>query len=92
VEVTALIQRAHKLAASGDIAAARLVLQRAAEEHSAQAALALGGMYDPNVLKELKIVGVVPDVAQARRWYEKAKEDGSAEARRRLDVLAGHER
>jgi TPR repeat protein len=86
-EVVALIQRARKLAEARDIAAARLVLRRAAEKHSAQAALALGGMYDPNVLKSLGVQGVEPDIAEARSWYEKASEYGSAEAMQRLHVL-----
>jgi hypothetical protein len=90
-EVAALVQRARKLAEAGDIAAARLVLRRAAEAHNAQAALALGGMYDPIVLKELRIYGVVPDIAEARSWYEKAKEYGSAEAPQRLKMLVGRE-
>ena len=88
-EVVALIQRARKLAETGDIAAARLVLQRAAEAHSAQAALALGGMYDPTVLKQLGIHGVAADIDQARSWYEKAGEYGSEEAPRRLQALVG---
>jgi TPR repeat protein len=89
-EVVELFQRARKLAETGDIAAARLVLQRAVEAHSAQAALALGGMYDPTVLQQLHIHGVMPDIAEARRWYEKATEYGSAEAPRRLQALVGH--
>src|SRR5262249_46657871 len=88
-EVVALIQRARKLAETGDIAAAGLILRRGAEAHSAQAALALGGMYDPAVLKQLGIHGVVPDLAQARNWYEKAREYGSEEAPRRLQALVG---
>ena len=46
-------------------------------------------MYDPIVLKQLGIRGVVPDLAQARSWYEKAKEYGSEEAPRRLQALVG---
>ena len=88
-EVAALIQRARKLAETRDIAAARLVLRRAAEAHSAQAALALGGMYDPNVLKSLGVQGVEPDIVEARSWYEKAREYGSEEAPRRLQALIG---
>lgn len=88
-EVAALLQRARKLAEARDIAAARLVLRRAAEAHSAQAALALGGMYDPNVLRALGVQGVEPDIAEARSWYEKAKEYGSAEAAQRLQMLVG---
>ena len=90
--MAALVQRARKLAETGDIAAARLVLQRAAETHSAQAALALGGMYDPTVLKQLGIRGVVADLDQARSWYEKAREYDSEEAPRRLQALVGQSR
>jgi TPR repeat protein len=84
----ALLKRGQQLAASGDIAAARLTLRPAAEARDAQAALALGATYDPIVLRSLGIFGVTPDVALARSWYEKAKAYGSAEAPRRLDMLA----
>jgi TPR repeat protein len=87
-ELAALLQRGQHLAASGDIAAARLTLRPAAEARNAQAALALGATYDPVVLHSLGIFGVTPDVAMARGWYEKAREYGSAEAPRRLDMLA----
>jgi len=73
---------------NGDLAAARVVLRRAAEAKSAEAALTLGKTYDPVVLRELKFHGVAPDVAMARSWYEKAKELGSPEAPRRLEILA----
>jgi TPR repeat protein len=87
-ELAALLKRGQQLAASGDIAAARLTLRPAAEAHNAQAALALGATYDPVVLRSLGIFGVSPDVAMARSWYEKAKAYGSAEAPRRLELLA----
>ena len=41
----------------------------------------------PAVLKQLHVVGFKPDVAQARAWYEKAADYGSAEASRRLAAL-----
>jgi hypothetical protein len=87
-DLAALLKRGQQLAASGDIAAARLTLRPAAEAHDAQAALALGATYDPVVLRSLNIFGVTPDVAMARSWYEKAKSYGSAEAPRRLELLA----
>ncbi|HML12622.1 MAG TPA: hypothetical protein VK456_04910 [Xanthobacteraceae bacterium] len=87
-DLAALLKRGQQLAASGDIAAARLTLRPAAEAHNAQAALALGATYDPIVLHSLGIFGVTPDVAQARSWYEKAKAYGSAEAPRRIELLA----
>ena len=76
------------MASAGDIAAARLMLRRAAEAHNARAALALAATYDPLVLKKIGAFGVSPDIATARRWYEKAQEYGSAEAPRRLELLA----
>jgi hypothetical protein len=87
-DMAALLKRGQQLAASGDIAAARLTLRPAAEAHSAQAALALGATYDPVVLRSLGIFGVTPDAAMARGWYEKAKAYGSAEAPHRLELLA----
>jgi hypothetical protein len=87
-DLARLLKRGQQLAASGDMAAARLTLRPAAEAGNAQAALALGATYDPVVLRSLGILGVTPDVAMARGWYEKAKEYGSAEAPRRLDMLA----
>jgi hypothetical protein len=87
-ELAALLKRGQQLAASGDMAAARLTLRRAADAHNAQAALALGATYDPVVLASLGIFGVTPDVAMARSWYEKATAYGSAEAPRRLELLA----
>jgi len=87
-EVSVLVKRGEDLVANGDLAAARLLLQRAAEAEDASAALALAATYDPVVLEQRPIQGVAADAALARAWYEKAKKFGSAEASRRLDVLA----
>jgi len=87
-DLAALLKRGQQLAASGDIAAARLTLRPAADAHNAQAALSLGATYDPVVLRTLGIFGVTPDVVMARSWYEKAKAFGSAEAPRGLELLA----
>jgi hypothetical protein len=87
-DLAALLKRGQQLAASGDMAAARLTLRPAAEAGNAQAALALGATYDPVVLRSLGIFGVTPDVEVARSWYEKARAYGSAEAPRRLESLA----
>jgi len=73
--------------AVGDIVAARMVFQRAAETGDAGAAMALGATYDPLILARLGAVGMVADVSKARSWYEKAKEFGSQEAPRRLEQL-----
>jgi TPR repeat protein len=90
-EIAAFLKRGQELAASGDIAAARVVLLRAAEARDPKAALALAATFDPINLERFRAYGVVPDVALARRWYEKAKEFGSEEAPQRLEMLARRE-
>jgi hypothetical protein len=86
-QIILLLKRGKDLIATGDLAAARLVLQRAADANHAEAALALGATYDPFVLRELKVYGFTPDAAMARVWYEKAIELGSPAAPRRLEML-----
>jgi hypothetical protein len=87
-EIASSLKRADELIASGDLAAARLVLRRAANAGDARAAMTLAGTYDPLLLEKLGVHGFVPDVVMARAWYEKAKKFGSAEAPRRLELLA----
>jgi hypothetical protein len=87
-EVGALIARGQTYLASGDVVSARLVFRRAAEAGDAQATLALGGTYDPLVLRSLGVIGAAADAAQARNWYQKAAELGSREAPQRIEQLA----
>ena len=86
-EIVLLLKRGKNLIAAGDIAAARIVLRKAAEANDAEAALGLAATYDPIVLRELKVYGFMPDAAMARVWYEKATELGSLAAPRRLEML-----
>jgi hypothetical protein len=87
-EMEVLMQTGENLLSAGDIAGARVLLQRAAEARNARAALMLAATYDPVVLEQLGVYGIAPDVGLARAWYEKAKEFGSQEAPRRLELLA----
>lgn len=87
-ELAKLIARGEKFIEQGDVSAARLVLERAAQARDPRAALALGSTYDPNVLGKLGVVGVQPEPDKARLWYEKAAEFGSGEANSRLTALA----
>ena len=87
-EIAASLIRANALMASGDVAAARLVLRHPADSGDGRAAMALAETYDPAILEKLGVHGIVPNVAIAREWYEKAKKFGAAEAARRLEVLA----
>jgi hypothetical protein len=86
-EIMVLLKRGKDLMAAGDLAAARVVLRKAANANNAEAALALAATYDPLVLRELKVYGFMPDAAMARVWYEKATELGSSAAPRRLEML-----
>jgi hypothetical protein len=86
-EIATLLVRARTYLSAGDVAAARLVLRRAAERDDPQAALALGGTYDPIVLKRLGIINFHADPAQAREWYRRAAELGSPDAALRLEQL-----
>lgn len=83
-----LIQQGEQFVASGDLTTARQVFRRAAEAGDAAAALALGATYDPGVLAKIGVQGVGADIEKARAWYEKAKEFGSPEAPRRIEMLA----
>jgi hypothetical protein len=75
-QISELCRRGEELLSTGDIAAARLLLERSARAGSPRAAFVLGTSYDPKVLKYLGVRGVPADAASARSWYEKAKELG----------------
>ncbi len=88
-EISNLLRRGQDLASQGDLAGARLLLRRAAEAGDAQAMQALGATYDSTVLAKLKVIGVAPDDARARAWYQRAAAAGAPDASRRLEQLAG---
>ena len=71
----------------GNVYAARKFFERAAAVGLPQSAVAAAGTYDPDELAKLKVVGLEPDVEAARKWYEKARELGAAEAGERLRRL-----
>jgi TPR repeat protein len=87
-EVEFLLKHGQQFMAVGDLAAARVVFRRAAEAGDAAAALAMGATYDPLVLSRIGALGVRADPDLARTWYERAKDFGSPEAPRRIDMLA----
>lgn len=83
-----LMTRAKSLIGVGDIAAARLLLERAANAQDATAALLLAQTYDPAVLGTRDSRSVNADATVARDWYQKAAAFGSADARQRLAQLS----
>jgi TPR repeat protein len=88
-EVADLVARGHAFLSDGDVALARVFLRRAAERDDPQAALALGGTYDPVELRGLGVPNfqAQADPAKAREWYRRAAELGSAAAALRLERL-----
>jgi hypothetical protein len=86
-EIDVLITRGKDLLADGDVAAARLLLRRAAEAGSAEGAFTLGTTFDPVSLARLGAIGAAPDLAQARQWYRRAAELGSSAASQQLAGL-----
>lgn len=83
-ELAMLMTRAKGMIAIGDIASARLLLERAADAQEATAALLLAQTYDPVVLGTQDMRSITPDPAMARDWYQKAARLGSLDARQRL--------
>jgi hypothetical protein len=83
-EIAQMVKKGAELMANGDVAAARLMYQRAAEAGEATAAFALAESYDPLVLAK---GGIPPDVGLAQAWYAKARELGSAQAPDSLERL-----
>jgi hypothetical protein len=71
----------------GQVYAARKLFEKAAEIGLAQSAVALAATYDPEELNKMRVIGLVPDPAAARKWYEKARELGALEASDRLRRL-----
>ena len=79
--------RASALLGQGNISAARIVLERAAETGSAQANFILAQTYDPDILSAWGTYGTRGDATTARELYAKAHAGGILEAKDRFNVL-----
>ena len=87
MEAAKLIARARALLSQGNIGAARIVLERAAESGSAQASFMLAETYDPAILSAWGTYGTRGEAAKAREHYAKAHAGGIQEAKDRLDAM-----
>ncbi|HEU0061827.1 MAG TPA: hypothetical protein VFR19_18230 [Hyphomicrobiaceae bacterium] len=74
----------------GNVVVARQYYLRAAQAGMARAALRLAETYDPIELRRLNVQGLMPDVAEAKRWYERAVALGDAGAQVKLGRLSGN--
>ncbi|SEG65960.1 hypothetical protein [Bosea lathyri] len=86
-EATRLIARASALLIQGDIGAARIVLESAAETGSARASFMLAETYDPAILTAWGTFGTRGEVMKARELYAKAHAGGIQEAKDRFNAL-----
>lgn len=86
-EAARLMARAGQLLIVGDVAAARIVLDRAVESGDVQALFALAETYDPLSLSAWGTLGTQGDVAKARELYSRALAGGVQEAKDRLNAL-----
>jgi hypothetical protein len=86
-EAAKLLARASNLLGQGNIGAARIVLERAAETGSAQASFMLAETYDPVVLSKWGTYGTRGEATKAREFYAKAHAGGIREAKDRLNAL-----
>jgi TPR repeat protein len=83
--IAVMLKSGAEFMANGNVAAARMMLQPAADAGDATAAFALAETYDPMVLARLGVKGgIAPDVALAQRWYAKANALGTSAAQERL--------
>ena len=83
------IARGEAEIAQGNIAVARQFFLRAAQIGVARGALLLAATHDPRELARWRVQGVLPNLAEARKWYERARELGAPEAEGRLARLGG---
>jgi TPR repeat protein len=88
-EIALMVKNGIEYMANGNIGAARMMLQPAAEAGDPVAAFALAETFDPLVLRKLNTKGgITANVGLAHTWYQKAKDLGSDVARERLERLA----
>jgi general secretion pathway protein A len=87
IAARSLVARGDAMLRLGDIAAARLFYQRAAEQGDGPAATAMARTYDPLVLGRLGMRGAPGDAEAALAWYQKADGLGDQTAQTRLLTL-----
>jgi TPR repeat protein len=79
-DLAALLARGDLLFSKGDLIAARLFYERAADAGEGQAALRLGETFDPDFLDQARLRGARGDLSTALSWYRRARDLGVAEA------------
>jgi hypothetical protein len=89
-EETILMERGREVLKQGSVVAARLIFEELASHGSAAGALALARSYDPAYAAPSATPAPASDLAEARKWYERAAALGNSDAKRRLaDIASG---
>jgi hypothetical protein len=86
-DVDRQLERGIRLKSAGNMAEARLIFGRIAQNGDSRAAFMLAETYDPIALAKRQLLPPDSDLEQARIWYRKASDLGSQEARGRLERL-----
>jgi TPR repeat protein len=84
-----LMEKGNQELEGGNVSAARLFYEYAADVGLADAAMALAATFDVNELAKLNVRGIKPDAKEAERWYERARQLGATEADQRVRRLSG---
>ena len=84
VEIAVLLARGDWLFATGDVASARVLYERAADAGEARAAVKLGETFDPTFLSRLNPRGGHADADTAVFWYRRARDLSARDASSRL--------
>jgi hypothetical protein len=84
-----LMEKGNQELEGGNVSAARLFYEYAADVGLADAAMALAATFDASELAKLNVRGIAPNAKEAQRWYERARQLGAAEADQRVRRLSG---
>jgi hypothetical protein len=90
-EIAGLLSRGDWLFATGDLASARLLYERAADAGEARAAVRLGETFDPVYLDHSRLRGLHGDTNTAVLWYRRALNLGATGVANRLNRLEAKE-
>jgi hypothetical protein len=85
--VARLLSKAEELIRRGDVSGARLLLERALETGSHEAAFYLAQTFDPRFLQSWNVQGISPDPERARALYNRAHEAGLTRAKALADAV-----
>jgi hypothetical protein len=84
-----LLNRGDAMLGLGNVSAARMLYQRAADAGVGVAALKLAETYDPAFIAARNLRGIKSDPVAAEAWYRRAEALGETEAIERLKSLTG---